>query len=147
MQVSRKSQYALRALLELACRFGEGPIKVALICRQQKIPQRFLEVILSELKQGGFVDSKRGSEGGYWLARPPVSLTVGEVMQFLEGSFGPVVEDTESVGSALVSGDVLRSMWNEVGAALSSVYDGTTFQDLAERQQALMEGYVPNYSI
>ena len=63
MLVSQKCQYALRALFELAKRNGEGPVKIAAIAKAQAIPPRFLEVILSQLKQGSFVESQRGSEG------------------------------------------------------------------------------------
>jgi hypothetical protein len=61
------------------------PVKIASIARRQKIPQKFLELILSGLKQGGFVESRRGAEGGYLLARPADVITVGEVLRYMEG--------------------------------------------------------------
>ncbi len=69
MLVSQKSQYALRAVFELARRNGGLPVKIADIAEAQAIPQRFLEVIMNQLKQGGFVESRRGKRGGYLLAR------------------------------------------------------------------------------
>ena len=90
MLVPQKSQYALRGVFELAKRFGQGPVKVAEIADSQAIPHRFLEVILNQLKQAGFLDSRRGSEGGYLLTRHPGRITVGEVIRFMQGEVGPV---------------------------------------------------------
>ena len=85
MHNSVKGEYALQAILDLASRRAGEPIRIADIAQRQKIPQKFLELILASLKQGGFVESRRGAEGGYLLARPAESLTVGEVLRFVEG--------------------------------------------------------------
>jgi Rrf2 family protein len=85
MNISVKGEYALHAMFDLALQKPGEPIKIADIARRQKIPQKFLELILAGLKQGGFVESRRGAEGGYLLARPPDAITVGEVVQFMEG--------------------------------------------------------------
>src|SRR5580698_4468281 len=85
MNISVKGEYALHAIFDLALqKFGE-PIKIADIAKRQKIPQKFLELILAGLKQGGFVESRRGAEGGYLLTRPAETLTAGEVLRFVEG--------------------------------------------------------------
>src|SRR5438445_7110960 len=92
MNISVKSEYALKAVFDLASQYlarrDSGaqmpPIKIADIARRQRIPQKFLELILAGLKQSGFVDSRRGAEGGYLLARPPDSITVGEVLRTVE---------------------------------------------------------------
>ncbi len=85
MNISVKGEYALHAIFDLALqKFGE-PIKIADIAKRQKIPQKFLELILAGLKQGGFVESRRGAEGGYLLARAPEAITVGQVMRYVEG--------------------------------------------------------------
>lgn len=76
--VSKKCRYALRAIFELSLRDSAQPVKIQEIATAQSIPACFLEVILSELKHGGFVDSKRGSDGGYMLTRDACDLTVGE---------------------------------------------------------------------
>src|ERR1035438_9633236 len=85
MHNSVKGEYALQAILDLASRRAGEPIRIADIAQRQKIPQKFLELILASLKQGGFVESRRGAEGGYLLARPADSITVGEVTRFVEG--------------------------------------------------------------
>ena len=89
--ISQKCQYALRAIFDLAKHYGQGPVKIGDVAEAQAIPPRFLEVILSQLKQGGFVESRRGAEGGYLLARAPRQLVVGEVLRFVEGPLGPIV--------------------------------------------------------
>ena len=149
MLVSQKCQYALRAIFELARRMGQGPAKIAEIAEAQAIPPRFLEVILSQLKQGGFIESKRGSEGGYFLVRPPASLSVGEVMRFVQGPLGPVecVSGDPKEHCSLHADCVFLPMWKEAYAAMANVYDKTTFQELVERKQRMRSQYVPCYSI
>src|SRR5690348_18480065 len=86
MNISVKGEYAMHAIFDLSLQKPGEPIKIADIARRQKIPQKFLELILSGLKQGGFVESRRGAEGGYLLSRPPDSITVGEVLRFVDGA-------------------------------------------------------------
>ena len=90
MWVTQKCQYALRALFELAKRQGDGVVRAADIAANQAIPKRFLEVILHQLRQGGFVDSQRGKEGGFYLGRPAEAITVGEIIRFIDGPINPV---------------------------------------------------------
>ena len=80
MNISVKGEYALQAIFDLATQPHGDPVKIADIARRQKIPQKFLELILARLKQGGFVESRRGAEGGYRLARAADQITVGEVL-------------------------------------------------------------------
>ncbi len=84
MNISVKSEYALQAIFDLAMQPPGESIKIADIARRQKIPQKFLELILSSLKKGGFVESRRGAEGGYRLARAADQIAVGEVLAFVE---------------------------------------------------------------
>src|SRR6266700_4456949 len=85
MNISVKGEYALQAIFDLASNAGPDPVKIAEIARRQRIPQKFLELILASLKQGGFVESRRGAEGGYMLAKRAESITVGGVLHFVEG--------------------------------------------------------------
>ncbi len=133
MNISVKGEYALEALFDLASQPAGEPVKIAGIAKRQKIPQKFLELILASLKQGGFVQSRRGAEGGYLLARSADSLTVGEVLRFIEGaqaSQGRLHRKAETPFS---------SMWRQVDEAISSVIDRTSFAELvrqwSERQQ------------
>ncbi len=130
--VSQKCQYAIRAIFELAKRYGQGPVKISEIAEAQAIPLRFLEVILNQLRRMDFVHSKRGAEGGYRLARQPDRVTVGEVIRFMEGPQVPVacMADKAAGGCSLNGDCVFIGMWTRVAKAVSDVYDQTSFQDL-----------------
>jgi Rrf2 family protein len=147
--VPQKCQYALRAVFELAAHYGRGPLKIAAIAEAQAVPQRFLEVILAQLKQGGFVESQRGSEGGYWLVQAPDRLTVGEVMTFMQGPVTVVACQSGGAPSRCpLQGEcVFMPMWDKVAEAISAVYDHTTFQDLIDEKKRRTETWVPSYSI
>ena len=90
MNVSQKCQYALRAIFELSRHVGKGPLQAAKIAELQSIPPKFLELILAELKHGGFIDSRRGVRGAYLLLERPDILAVGEIIRFVDGPCGPV---------------------------------------------------------
>ncbi len=149
MLVPQRSQYALRAVFELAKRFGQGPLKIADIAEAQAIPPRFLEVILSQLKQAGFLESRRGSAGGYFLTRRPDEVTVGDVMRYMQGETSPV--DCVAGGSdkrcRLYGNCVFLPMWQKVADAITDVYNGTSFQGLVEEEKKRSGEYVPHYSI
>ena len=148
MTVSLKCQYALRATFELAKRWQEGPAKTNIVAEIQTIPVRFLEVILRELRQGGFVESRRGKEGGYSLKRAPDDITVGEIIRFIQGPIGPVdwADEVWEQGP-LEKRCVFLPLWRQVREAVSEIYDSTTFGDLLEREREYLAGYVPEYSI
>ena len=151
MSLSQKCQYALRALLELAVAYeaDQGPVKIAAIAERQAIPPRFLEVILNQLKQGGFVESRRGARGGYALVREPRSLSVGDVVRYVEGPIGPVscVKSSRGSDCPLREECVFLPLWREVQRAVSKIYDGTSFAELAESWRHQRRSYVPNYVI
>ena len=147
MHISQKCQYSLRAVFELARRYDQGRVKIAEIAECQAIPVRFLEQILAQLRQGGFVESRRGSAGGYLLARSPSDVSVGDIVRFIEGPFGPVKCTNEVTDCPLTGECVFLPMWERAREAMASVYDTTTFQDLLD-QKARMRGSVAlNYSI
>ncbi len=147
--VSQKCQYAIRATFELAKRQGQGPVKISEIAEAQAIPVRFLEVILNQLRQGGFVQSRRGVEGGYYLIRQADQLTVGEILQFIEGPMVPVACMTEKGATkcSLHGNCVFIPMWKQAAKAASGVYDQTTFQDLVNDAAAMNESSSLSYSI
>ncbi|RVT93678.1 RrF2 family transcriptional regulator [Sphingomonas crocodyli] len=88
--LSQRTRYAIRALLHLGDRFGEGPVQLTEIAETQNIPSKFLTVILSEMKRAGFVETMRGKEGGYWLARSPDQITYGDIVRATRGSLALV---------------------------------------------------------
>jgi Rrf2 family transcriptional regulator, cysteine metabolism repressor len=141
MNISVKGEYALLALFDLATQpFGE-PVKIGDIARRQKIPQKFLELILAGLKQGGFVESRRGAEGGYLLARPAESITVGQVIRFMESrraARNTIRSDTENP---------FAELWKEVEQVVSRVLDHASFGDLVREWRERQGEYVPTWDI
>ena len=131
MAISQKCQYALRAIFELALQQDKGPCKIGAIADAQGIPSRFLENILNSLKSGGFVSSARGKDGGYYLEREANSITVGEVIRFVQGPLGPV-ECSMGKDDEFSDDCVFRPLWEKARRALEDVYDGTTIQDLVD---------------
>ena len=130
MRVSAKVDYALRAALELAA-VDDGPLKGERIAQAQGIPLKFLENILLELRHHGLVQSQRGAEGGYWLARPADEITLAEVIRAVEGPLANVrgvrPERVEYLGSA----ERLQEVWIAVRANLRSVLETVTLADVA----------------
>lgn len=138
MNISVKGEYALYAIFDLANESSPEPVKIADIARRQRIPQKFLELILASLKQGGFVQSRRGAEGGYLLARTPESITVGEVLRFVEGKPSRHVKEGR---------EPLAKLWARVDAAISEVIDRTSFAELVRQWRESQTRYVPNWEI
>lgn len=147
--VTQKSQYALRALFELAKRVGAGPTRIEDIAKAQSIPQRFLEVVLNELKHAGLVEAKRGPRGGYMLSHPPREITVAQILEATQGRYSPVVclDDPASSDCAFGGDCVFVSLWEEVRVAVTNVYDGTSLGDLVERENARQARGAYDYSI
>jgi Rrf2 family protein len=131
MRVSAKVDYAVRAALELAAAGGDGPVKGERIAQAQGIPLKFLENILLELRHHGLVQSRRGVEGGYWLARPAEEITLAEVIRAVEGPLANVrgirPESVEYDGPAVR----LQEVWIAVRANLRSVLETVTLADVA----------------
>ena len=147
--VSQKCQYAIRAVFELAKRYGQGPIKIKDIAEAQAIPIRFLEVILNQLQRVGFVRSKRGAEGGYALVPSPDQVSVGDIVQFIEGTLAPVacMTDKSADGCSLQGNCVFIEIWDRAEKALSDVYDKTSFQDLINKEIKLRADSPVSFSI
>lgn len=149
MRISKRCQYALRAVFELALRDTGQPVKIHEIAAAQNIPPRFLETILNQLRHAGFVESRRGSEGGYMLARTAEELTVGEVLQCVQGPILLAADAAEKPNkSESFYGDyAFKQLWHSVNRAISQVCDNTTFAELIEYEKANKTAAVPNYSI
>ncbi len=141
MHISVKGEYALQAIFDLALHNSSGPVRIAEIAKRQKIPQKFLELILATLKQGGFVESRRGAEGGYLLARRADAITVGDVVRFIEGS------QTKARGGRGKAENAFTDMWDRVDDAVSGIIDHTTFAALARSWSERQARYIPNWDI
>ena len=141
MNLSVKGEYALQAIFDLASQRQGEPVKIAEIARRQQIPQKFLELILASLKQGGFVESRRGAEGGYLLARDPGAISVGEVLRFVEGPADAKGRTRRKPGSPFCA------MWQEVDRAVAGIIDRTTFADLLRDWQEKQSEFVLDWEI
>ena len=147
MKISKKCQYALRALFELAWRDAGEAVKTQSIAHSQRMSVRFTEIILNDLKHGGFVDSKRGSEGGYVLARDSRDIRIGEVVEYIDG---PISFDTEAwskTPEAPPGSDAFSHFWREVNEAVSQACSRRALADLVEFEKAHRGKAIPNYSI
>jgi Rrf2 family protein len=141
MNISVKGEYALQAVFDLSTQPPGRPVKIADIARRQKIPQKFLELILASLKQGGFVESRRGAEGGYLLSRTAESIKVGEVLRFVEGP------RNEKSRVRRQSESPFSEVWRRVNQAVSEVLDQTSFADLERSWREKRAKFVPNWEI
>ena len=131
MRVSAKSDYAIRAMVELAAA-GEGPIKAERISRLQDIPVKFLENIMIDLRHGGLVRSQRGIDGGYWLARPADEINLAQVVRAVDGPIANVRGLRPEEVSYLGSAEPLRRVWVAVRASLRLVLESVTLADLVD---------------
>jgi Rrf2 family protein len=130
MRVSAKVDYAVRAAVELAAS-DAGPIKGERLAQAQDIPLKFLENILGELKHAGLVRSQRGTEGGYWLARPAGEITIADIIRAVEGPLASVRgEPPESLRYTGVA-EPLATLWVAVRANLREVLESVTLEDVA----------------
>jgi Rrf2 family protein len=141
LNISVKGEYALLAILDLALQRVGEPVKISAIAKRQKIPQKFLELILAGLKQGGFVESRRGADGGYLLARGADAISVGEVLRYMEGG------RSSRTGSRLRLDSPFTDIWNDVDNAVSEILDRCTFAEVARRWSDHQARYVPNWDI
>lgn len=133
MSVTRESQYAVRAVYELARRHAGGTlVKMASIAEAQAIPERFLEVILAKLRRRGLIESKRGKMGGHRLACGPADVTVGQVLRVFDEDMVPVdcLAGKNHQSCQLQDNCPYAGMWRRAGRAVAQVYDKTTFADL-----------------
>jgi Rrf2 family protein len=130
VRVSAKADYAIRAAIELALA-GDGPVKGEAIAKAQEIPSNFLENILADLRNAGLVASRRGAEGGYWLARPAGEVTLADVIRAVDGPLANVRGIRSEQVAYSGSAEPLRDVWIAVRASLRGVLERVTLADLA----------------
>ncbi|MBI2964198.1 MAG: Rrf2 family transcriptional regulator [Deltaproteobacteria bacterium] len=137
MRISHRCEYALRALLELAKSSQEGPVRIEDIARRQTIPKKFLANLLVQLKRGRFVQSKKGPEGGYYLARSARQIMVGDVVRFIEGPLGPIQCVNRTTGERCEIGTRcgFLPLWKRVRDAVAEIVDRTTIADVLAEQE------------
>lgn len=143
MKITYKGDYALKTILDLALRYGEGVVTLNGLARRADMPIKFLEQILLDLKRGGFVESRRGKVGGYLLAKHPSRIKLGDVVRFIDGPIAPIAcVDAGYSGCRDVYTCVFKKVWREVGAATSGIIDDITFEELAKQARCKKESAV-----
>lgn len=133
MKISTKGRYALRLIIELAKAPAGVPVRLRELAEKQEISEKYSEQIISLLRRGGIVIAKRGTQGGYDLAKDPKKITVGEILRLTEGDLSPVPclenngEPCERKNSCAT-----YMLWSKLKDAIDSVVDNITIADLAE---------------
>lgn len=136
--MSKKAKYALKALIYLARVQDRGPILIADLAREERIPKKFLELILLALKNSGVLQSKKGKGGGYYLARSPREISMGKVIRILEGPLAPVPCVSETAYARCAECDDewscgIRLVMKDVRDAMARILDNATLADVLER--------------
>jgi Rrf2 family protein len=150
MKITYKGDYSLKAMLNLALHYNKRVLSIQELAKAGDIPFKFLEQILLTLKKGGFVESKRGVDGGYFLARSPETITVGEVIRFIEGPIEPVACANKDIYDKCKDFPycVFKDIWSHVYTVTSLVVDTITFAELVRRVESLKNNKVESsYSI
>ena len=141
MRLSVRGEYALRAMLALALHEGDEVVRIQAIAEEQRIPKRFLEQILNDLKSAGVVTSRRGVQGGYRLGRPADRVTLAEIIRHIDGPLAPVSCVSEKFYEACTCPDEsrcgIRSVMREVRDAVSDMLERVTLAELVRRTRAL----------
>jgi Rrf2 family protein len=134
VRITAKVDYAVRAAVQLAAAEGSGPVKGEEIAGAQDIPINFLENILSLLRNAGLVMSRRGSDGGYWLAVPAERITVADIVRVIDGPLAAVrgVRPSETVFPA--PAEPLRDVWVAVRASLRAILEEVTLADIVRNE-------------
>ena len=142
--ISKKSKYALRALFALARRYNQQPVLIADLAQHQRIPRKFLELILLELRHQGMLGSKKGKGGGYFLARAPSTISVGEIIRALDGPLAPVpcVSQTayrtcEECDDEATCG--MRAIMQDVRDTTAQILDRESLADVLQREEQLAQ--------
>jgi Rrf2 family transcriptional regulator, cysteine metabolism repressor len=138
MMFSTKAEYGVRVMVELARRSGGDPIPLAEIAANDGLPLAYLEHLVARLRKAGLVDSRRGSRGGYLLARPAAQITMAEVVEALEGSIAPIECISQSADGTIVCAREskldhvcpTKLLWTRVRSSIVTTLRETTLADL-----------------
>jgi Rrf2 family protein len=136
--ISKKTKYALKAAIYLAREYEKGPILIADLARDEKIPKKFLELILLSMKNNGILMSKKGKSGGYYLAKSPRTVSLGQIVRIMEGTVAPVpcvsessYEKCEECENENTCG--IRIVMKDVRDVIANILDKATLADVLEK--------------
>jgi Rrf2 family protein len=138
MKINYKGDYAIKALLSLANNYNHNYLSINELSEKIDAPIKFMEQVLLQLKHGGFVESKRGNEGGYKLTRHPSRISLGEVVRFINGPIEPIsCLEPHYTGCKETSFCVLRQVWKQVYESTANIIDTVSLEDLVNRSKKL----------
>lgn len=136
MRISSKGDYGLRALFDLAQRYGEGPIQSDDIATRQGIPVNYLNQLLITMRRAGLIESLRGPQGGHMLARSPEAITLRDVLNALEGPLLPAEPSRDDLKPTVPEDhDLIDEVWVGLRARLESLLAEITLDDLCQRKR------------
>lgn len=141
MKVSTRTRYGIRAAIELAQHYKQGPLQLRIIAERQAISVKYLEQLVAVLRSGGIVRSLRGARGGYLLAKAPDQVRLSDIFHCLEGPVATTecVEDPEFCDRSLDC--VARKLWRRVEGAVNDVLDSVTLKDLLDQANEQSQNY------
>jgi Rrf2 family protein len=149
MDISARTLYGLRALVTMAGMRSGKPVSIQVIADEEELPAKFLEGIMADLKRGGFVRSKRGANGGYFLARPASEITVLSVIRHLDGPVAPTQFEDRTGGEAMTDRQqAFIPVWQEIRDATIRILERYTIQSIADSVPEVMgDDFKPIYQI
>jgi len=137
MKLPTKATYSIKAMLDIALHFDEGPISVKRISERQNVSERYLEQLFILLRVARLARGIPGAKGGFSLTKPPSGITLSEIIQATEGSIAPVGCVDEPGLCSLSDVCVMRNVWSRMKQAMDDVLESVTLQDLVEQQRQI----------
>lgn len=147
MRISTKIRYGARAMLELASRYGEGPVDLKEIAKKEDISLKYLEQVIIPLRTAGLVKSIRGSKGGYSLARPPSEICLNDLVEVLDGPIDLIECLKDPKGCSKAPFCVTRDIWKEASDAINKIFRSVTFEEMVNRKREKEGQSPPMYQI
>ncbi len=151
MRFSARGEYGILALFEIALHEGRNLLQARTISRNQRIPLRFLEQVLRPLKKAGLVESIRGAQGGYLLAKSPEEISIGDILEAIEGPITPTGCISAGMDPCWHEAElgycIVKETREAVRSSILQALNATTLQDLCERKRQIEQSKVLMYHI
>ena len=135
MRLTMKGDYGLRAMIDLASHYGQGPVPSAVIAARQYVPEHFLDQLLISLRRAGLLKSVRGPQGGHMLAKPPAQISMRDIIAALEGNLAMMECLPVPSSCQLSAGCALREVWTEIEEQTQHILATRTLDQLAARHR------------
>ncbi len=139
LKLSTRGRYGLKAVYELALHYGDGPTSLKDIASSQNLSESYLEQLFLSLRKEEIIDSVRGAQGGYMLAREPKEITVGQILRCLEGDMSPsacLLDDSDCSNKEEC---ITKYVWSEIKDSVDRVIDSITLENMLEKRSTKLE--------